>query len=133
MPYEYRRLTPQERDLVLNQRRELGYPLHAPPHPFRDAGRYLISAANFEHVPMMASPDRRTDFESRLLAMMDDIHAEVYAWSVLPNHYQSYLALIPWIRCRPRSNSFTERHRESGTWLMGRLGNAVCGTSLPIG
>ena len=56
MPYEYRKLTTEEREKVLSQRRELGYPLHASPHPVRDAGRYLISAANFEHVPIMASP-----------------------------------------------------------------------------
>ncbi|MGE5602860.1 MAG: transposase [Nitrososphaerales archaeon] len=93
MPYEYRRLTPQERELVLDQRRKMGCPLHAPPHPFRDAGRYLISAANFEHVPIMVSPDRRTQFESRLLAIMEDIHADVYAWSVLTNHYHILLGI----------------------------------------
>jgi hypothetical protein len=87
LPYEYRKLTSEEREFVLNQRRALGYPLHAPPHPFRDAGRYLISAANFEHVPIMASPDRRTEFESRLLAIMEEIHGDVYGWNVLPNHY----------------------------------------------
>ena len=41
MPYEYRKLTPEEREAVLRQRRECGYPRHAPPHPFREAGRYL--------------------------------------------------------------------------------------------
>lgn len=69
------------------------YPLHAPPHPFRDAGRYLISAANFEHVAIMALPDRRTEFEARLLAIMDEIRAEVYAWGVLPNHYHILLGV----------------------------------------
>ena len=93
MPYEYRKLTPEEREFVLNQRRALGYPLHAPPHPFRDAGRYLISAANFEHVPIMASPDRRTEFETRLLAIMEEIHGEVYGWNVLPNHYHILLGV----------------------------------------
>ena len=29
MPYEYRKLTSEEREFVLNQRRALGYPLHA--------------------------------------------------------------------------------------------------------
>jgi len=49
MPYEYRKLSPKEREEIVNYRRERGYPLHAPPHPFREAGAYLISVANFEH------------------------------------------------------------------------------------
>ena len=93
MPHEYRKLTTEEREKVLSQRRELGYPLHAPPHPFRDAGRYLISAANFEHVQIITSPERRTDFESRLLTVMSDLQVEVYAWGVLPNHYHILLGV----------------------------------------
>jgi putative transposase len=87
MKYEYRHLTPDERDEVLRQRRERGYPLHAPPHPFRQAGRYLITAANFEHAPIMAAPERRTDFESRLLEAARGIDADVSGWVILPNHY----------------------------------------------
>ena len=93
MFYENRKLTPAEREDVLRKRREHGYPLHAPPHPFRDAGQYLITAANFEHAPIMASPERRTNFEARLLATMDGIRAVVYAWVVLPNHYHILLGV----------------------------------------
>jgi len=93
VPYDYRKLTIDEREEVLRRRRELGYPLHAPPHPFRDAGRYLISAATFEHTPIMTPPDRRSDFESKLLAVMEGVHAEVYAWVVLPNHYHILLGV----------------------------------------
>lgn len=87
MPYEYRRMSPEERAQVVQQRAALGYPLHAPPHPQRDAGRYLITAANFEHAPIMAALDRRTEFESRLLSALAAIEAITYAWVVLPNHY----------------------------------------------
>ncbi len=87
MPYEYRKLTPEERAEVVRQRRERGYPYHAPPHPFREAGGYLITAANFEHAPVMALPDRRTDFESRLIVAMENIQAQVFGWVILPNHY----------------------------------------------
>lgn len=93
MPYEYRKLTPEEREVVVKRRRALGYPLHAPPHPFRFTGRYLITAVNFEHAPIMASLDRRTDFESRLLAAMNEILADVYAWCILPNHYHILLGI----------------------------------------
>ncbi|MBZ5555263.1 MAG: transposase [Acidobacteriia bacterium] len=87
MPYRYREMTMFEREEIVRQRRERGYPLHAPPHPFRMAGEYLITAANFEHVPVMDTPERLTEFEARLLESMDRIGADVPGWVILPNHY----------------------------------------------
>ncbi len=87
MPYEYRKMTPEQREETVHQRQTRGYPWHQPPHPFRDSGYYLLSAANFEHIPIITPLDRRTEFESRLLTAMSDIKAEVFAWVVLPNHY----------------------------------------------
>jgi putative transposase len=93
MPYEYCKLSPTERDDVVKYRQAHGYPLHAPPHPFRDAGAYLISAANFEHRPIMSSPERRTQFETRLLDSIKEIAEEIIAWVILPNHYHVLLAV----------------------------------------
>jgi len=93
MPYEYRRLSQKEREELVRYRREHGYPLHAPPHPFRDAGTYMISAANFEHRAIMNSPERRTKFETRLLSAMKEIAAEIIAWVVLPNHYHILISV----------------------------------------
>ncbi len=87
MPYEYRKLSPKEREEIVNYRRQNDYPLHAPPHPFREAGTYLISAANFEHQNIMSSPDRRTKFEAQLLNSFKEILNDLIAWVVLPNHY----------------------------------------------
>ncbi len=92
MPYEYRRLTPTEREDVLRQRRERGYPLHSPPHPFRGAAHYFITAANYEHVAVMAPADRRTEFEAALLESMKSIGADVFGWVVLANHYHVLVA-----------------------------------------
>jgi putative transposase len=77
----------KEREELVNYRREHGYPLHAPPHPFREAGAYLISAADFEHRRIMNSPQRRTEFESSLLSTIKEIADDIIAWIVLPNHY----------------------------------------------
>ncbi len=85
--YEYRRLSLEERESVVQQRRERGYPHHAPPHPFRHAGHYFITAANYEHNNVMASADRRTEFEEQLLTHLAEIGAELGAWVILPNHY----------------------------------------------
>lgn len=93
MAYEYQRLTLQEREAILERRRERGYPLHAPPHPLRDAGRYLITAVNYRHAPIMARADRCTDFEANLLEAMAGIGAEVYAWVILFNHYHILLGV----------------------------------------
>jgi putative transposase len=87
MPYKYRKLTPEERSALIEQRIKSGYPAHAPPHPFRGSGYYLITAANFEHAPIMQSSARRTEFESRLLAAIQSIQGEVFSWVILPNHY----------------------------------------------
>lgn len=87
MPYTYRKLTTKEREEIVAQRKAMGYPLHAPPHPFREAGYYLITAANYEHARVMESPERRTEFEKRLLQALREIEAEIAAWVILANHY----------------------------------------------
>jgi putative transposase len=87
MPYEYRDLTPQQREEVIARRRAMGYPLHAPPHPVRDQGYYMISAANYEHTPIMSSPSRRTAFQKQLLTTFQEIQADVIGWVILANHY----------------------------------------------
>jgi len=93
MPYEYRKLSPKEREEIVNYRREHGYPLHAPPHPFRNAGTYLISAANFEHRSIMCSPERRTEFEIRMLNSIKEITDNLIAWVILPNHYHILISI----------------------------------------
>jgi putative transposase len=93
MPYQYQKLTSEERERVLSQRQARGFPLHAPPHLFRDAGCYFMSAANFEHRHLMASPDRRTYLEARLLQELQELGANIFGWVVLPNHYHVLLGV----------------------------------------
>jgi putative transposase len=87
MPYEYRKLSAEERERIVEERKRRGYPLHQPPHPFRESGCYLITAANFEHVNIMAEPVRRTSFQEMLLTGFQEIHAEIIGWVILLNHY----------------------------------------------
>lgn len=93
MPCEYRRLSPKEREELIKERIARGYPLHAPPHPFRDAGAYLIFAANFEHQSVMKSDERKTAFELLLLKTLHEIADDLIAWVILPNHYH-FLASV---------------------------------------
>ncbi len=87
MPYEYRKLTQEEKHEIVALRKQFGYPLHSPPHPFRESGSYLITAANYGHAPVMSSPERRTEFEGLLLSSFLNISTELVGWVVLPNHY----------------------------------------------
>jgi putative transposase len=91
MSYQYRKLTQQERERVLLERKARRFPLHAPPHLMRDDGTYMITAANFNHRPIMFSPERRTEFEALLLEKLQDIQARIYGWAILPNHYHGLL------------------------------------------
>lgn len=58
VPYEYRHMTPEERAAVVEERRQRGYPRHSPPHPYREAGWYCITATNYEHAHIITSPTR---------------------------------------------------------------------------
>ncbi len=93
MPYEYRSLSPEERQRIVQERRERGFPWHAPPHPFRDAGYYLLTATNYEHAHIMALPERRTELEMRLLSGLQAVGVEIIAWVILPNHYHALVGI----------------------------------------
>ncbi len=53
----------------------------------------MITAANYEHKPIMDSPERLTEFESLLHDEFGKIAEEIIAWVILPNHYH-ILALL---------------------------------------
>jgi putative transposase len=67
--------------------------LHGPPHPFRQVGWYLLTAANFEHATILAAPDRSRAFEERLLTTLRGINTEVFGWVILPNHYHALISV----------------------------------------
>ncbi len=94
MPYEYRRMSPEQREAILRVRAERGYPLHAPPHPLKEKTYYLLSAANFEHRHIMVNAERRTEFQKLALEKFQEFDNEVSAWVFLPNHYH-VLAYVP--------------------------------------
>jgi len=89
MPYDYRRMAPEQREAVLHLRAAKGYPLHAPPHPLKEKTYYLLTAANYEHRHIIASPERRAEFQKKALEKFQKFEVEVAAWVFLPNHYHS--------------------------------------------
>jgi putative transposase len=67
MPYDYRRMTPEQREAIVRLRAAKGFPLHSPPHPLQEKTYYLLTAANFEHRRIMASVERRSEFQKLTL------------------------------------------------------------------
>jgi len=94
MAYEYRKMTPEQREAVVRLRVVKGFPLHSPPHVFKEKTYYLITAANFEHQHIMASAERRTEFQKLAMEKFQEADVELAAWVFLPNHYH-VLAYMP--------------------------------------
>lgn len=86
--YEYRTLSVSEQTQVLQHRRERGLPLHAPPHYPDGRRQYILTAACFEHRPLMADESRRRAFQTELIGgLSQQPWVAVEAWVILPNHY----------------------------------------------
>jgi putative transposase len=86
--YYWRRLTPEQREEVLAQRKRHPRPWHGPPHYIDEPGRFLISGACYEHRHIIGKcPARMAEFESALLQTTQESAQSIFAWVVLPNHY----------------------------------------------
>lgn len=93
--YEWRKLSEAQRKELLKERRAKGLPKHSPPHFLQVEGYYLISAACYEHKPIIGkSPARLQEFCVLLLDELKNIGRETSAWCVLPNHYHVLIKVI---------------------------------------
>jgi putative transposase len=81
-------MTPEQQAEALRSRQRERRPWHGPPH-FTDAdGLYLLTAACYEHRPVVGfSPQRMAAFEAELLETTEAHARQIFAWIVLPNHY----------------------------------------------
>jgi putative transposase len=91
MPYLWRKLTPEQREELLQRRMELRRPWHSPPHRGSEVPlSYHITAACFEHMPRIGfSAERMEEMCAALLDVFETHGAKVHAWCVLPNHYHA--------------------------------------------
>src|SRR6476469_2164295 len=85
--YDYRRLTPHEQAALVAERRRRGFPWHGPPHPEGPGEYRIVTAACYEHRPILHSPQRLAWFEDQLLSAVHELGTPCAAWCVLPNHY----------------------------------------------
>jgi putative transposase len=90
--YEWRKMTPQQRKRVLGMRKFLRIPWHCPPHCDMGEGIYLVSAACYQHTPIVGkTPERMAECEEQLLEICRSHSSEVHGWCILPNHYHMLL------------------------------------------
>ena len=87
--YDYRKMTPKQRDEAVEYRRRRHRPLHSPPHwDLGISDTYLVTATCYEHAPIIAKhPARLSSGEESVLSACRDSSAELFAWCVLKNHY----------------------------------------------
>jgi len=85
--YEYRRLTPEQRKELVEERLRRGFPPHSPPHPVREHDVYLLTAVCYEHAHHMRDEARRREVLDAIFEHFVLAGIELRAWVVLPNHY----------------------------------------------
>lgn len=89
--YEYRNLTPEEKEKLLTQRRTQGVPLHQPPQLQLDDQWYLLTAVCYEHQPHIHSIKRQKHLELLLFDQCQQRDMTLMGWVILPNHYHLLL------------------------------------------
>ena len=90
--YIWRKLTLKQQEELLVWRKRQGLPWHRPPHRASEKVRYHVTAACFEHRPLIGySRERMECFCGRLLAVLTNRGALIHAWCVLPNHYHALI------------------------------------------
>jgi putative transposase len=88
--YLWRTMTAEERCEVLKERIVRHHPWHGPPHITNDNQHYMITAACYEHRPVIGASSRRMgEFESELVELLTTRCDQVFRWIVLPNHYHA--------------------------------------------
>jgi putative transposase len=92
--YEWRKMTPEQQQVAVEERKRLGYPWHRPPHPDCPGEHRLISAACFEHRTYLNTAERLAWFEGQLLGTLNGISTPCAAWCVLPNHYHVLVPIV---------------------------------------
>ncbi len=92
--YEYDKLTEEQREALVQERKIRGYPLHQPPHPVRERMYYLLTVACYEHQHHMIAVARRQQVVDLLFEQVVLYGIVVHAWVVLTNHYH-LLVYVP--------------------------------------
>ena len=90
--YDWRRMTPDEREQTMRERIRRGGTRRRAPLIESGFNRYMITAACFEHAPHIGkSVSRMLQFEGALLTQVQPLIKRLHAHVILPNHYHILL------------------------------------------
>lgn len=93
--YRWRQMTDAERAAVLADRKANRHPWHSPPHLDSGPSLYLVTAACFEHRPVIGfTAQRMVEFTQALTNLVRSKERTLFAFCVLPNHYH-FVARLP--------------------------------------
>jgi putative transposase len=91
--YLWRQLNPKQRADLLAWRKKQERPWHGPPHASVPQTCFHLSAACYEHQPLIGvAPERMDGFSSALLELLSKATTRIHAWCVLPNHYHALVS-----------------------------------------
>jgi putative transposase len=112
-------MSPKERHDIIQARKDQGYPYHGIPHQVHLPGCFMISAACYEHAPILIDPQRRSEFEDRILSSLKEEEIEIDAWSILTTHYHLLIqipdyAKLPTFIHRLHNGTSYEWNKEDG-------------------
>ncbi len=85
--YEYYKLSLEQRQELVNQRLERGFPPHSPPHPIQIQTFYLLTAACYRHQSILTTSSRRQQLLDVIFETFMNHGFEITAWVILINHY----------------------------------------------
>ncbi|MGQ0542131.1 MAG: transposase [Blastocatellia bacterium] len=91
--YLWRKLTTEQREEALRQRKGRHLPWHSPPHiDFEGSVTFLVSSACYEHAFIVGKSSKRlAEFEEEVIEACTGVDANASAWCILPNHYHLLL------------------------------------------
>lgn len=103
--YKYRSMTPEEQKKVVEERWAKGVPIHKPPHFIESGQLYLLTAACYEHKPIMQIGERRQQLQQTMLGLAPEFDLPIHAWVVLNNHYH----LLAEVLCADTLSKFFQK------------------------
>ena len=91
--YNWRKMNSAQREDLLRTRKVSRLPWHSPPHRPGVGTQFHITAACYEHKPVIGkSSSRMAEFEANLLDLLHSQgNVKIYSWVILPNHYHLLL------------------------------------------
>lgn len=85
--YEYYKLSPKQRQELVQERLKKGFPPHSPPHTIRLEAFYLLTAACYQHQSILMTSYRRQKLLDLIFEQFINNGFEIVAWVILVNHY----------------------------------------------